>query len=469
MLDKARFPDHFLWGVATSSYQIEGSPFADGAGENIWHRFSHTPGLVEHGHSGDIACDHYQRAASDVALMHRLGIKAYRFSISWARVLPQGRGRVNEKGLGFYQRLVDELLEHDICPLITLFHWDLPSVLDDRGGWLNRDIAGWFGDYAQTLYRALDDRVKLWITINEPWVMADKGYLQGVHAPGHRNLFEAPIAAHNMLRAHARAVESYRAEGHNEIGIAVNLEPKHPASQNPEDLAAGRRADAYINRYYLDPILLGAYPSELSEIFGEAWPSWFDADLDDIHRPIDFIGINYYTRSVVHNDPDNPPVCVSSVPPPEKSRTEMGWEVYPPGLTNILLWVSDRYGKMPLYVTENGVAFDDPPVVDGRVNDIARAQYLHDHLLAARKAINAGVDLRGYFAWSLLDNFEWNHGYSKRFGLVHVDHNTQLRTPKASARLYSELISSHGTGLGVSDVDGAGIDMNFSQGISDTV
>jgi beta-glucosidase len=441
------FPRHFLWGAATSAYQIEGAPLAEGAGENIWHRFSHTHGLVERGDNGDTACDHYHRFKEDIRLMAALGLQAYRFSISWARVMPEGRGRLNQKGLGFYERLVDSLLEHDIVPMITLFHWELPSALDNQGGWLNREIAHWFGDYAQRLFCTLDDRVRHWITINEPWVVADKGYLRGVHAPGHRNLFEVPIVAHNMLRAHACAVQVYRAEGHHEIGIAVNLEPKHPASQRPADLAASQRADAYINRYYLDPIVLGSYPEELQEIFGEAWPAWPDEDLSVIQQPIDFIGVNYYTRNVVRSDPTQPPLNLSPVLPDEKLLTAMGWEVYPQGLTEILRWVSARYGNIPLYITENGVAFCDPPVIEGQVDDVRRLNYLHDHLVAARKAITSGIDLRGYFAWSLLDNFEWNHGYSKRFGLVHVDHSTQVRIPKASAHFYSKVIRTHGAAL----------------------
>ncbi len=444
MHDSKPFPPHFLWGAATSAYQIEGSPLADGAGQSIWHRFSHTPGLVHGGDTGDLACDHYRRRETDLALMAELGLGAYRFSIAWARVLPRGRGRVNPKGLGFYERLVDGLLARGITPMVTLYHWDLPSALDDRGGWLNPDSAGWFADYASVAFRALDDRVGLWVTLNEPWVITDGGYLTGAMAPGHRNLFETPLAAHNLLRAHGQAVAAYRALGHHQIGIAVNLEPKYPASQAPQDRQATERAEAYMNRQYLDPVLLGRYPEALPGIFGEAWPAPPDSDMEGIARPIDFVGINYYTRSVVRGDPGQVPTRAAPVPQPGAPHTDMGWEVYPQGLCDVLEWVSSRYARPAIYITENGAAFPDPPPEQGRIDDPLRVAYLREHLCAARRALSRGVDLRGYFVWSLLDNFEWAHGYSKRFGIVHVDPATQVRTPKASARFYTRVIRSHG-------------------------
>jgi beta-glucosidase len=444
-----RFPDGFLWGAATSAYQIEGSPTADGAGRSIWDRFAHTPGRTDNGETGDVACDHYRRYADDVALMRDLGLTAYRFSIAWKRVLPEGRGRVNAAGLGFYDRLVDALLAAGLQPSITLYHWDLPAALDDRGGWLNPDVAEWFADYARAVYRRLDDRVQMWSTLNEPWVVTDAGYLHGALAPGHRNLFEAPIATHNLLRAHASAVQAYRAEGKHRIGIVVNLEPKYPASDSEADLAATRRADAYMNRQYLDPVFLGRYPDELREIFGAAWPEHPASDLVHIRQPIDFLGINYYTRSVTKNDPAALPVCAARVLQPRHAYTETHWEVYPPGLTDTLTWVTDRYGRVPLYITENGAAFYDPPQpVDGRIDDPMRVSYYRTHLRAAYDALCRGVDLRGYFAWSLLDNYEWSLGYSKRFGIVHVDYETQQRTPKESARFYAEVIRTHGAVLG---------------------
>lgn len=439
-----RFPDGFLWGASTSAFQVEGSPLADGAGRSLWYRFTHTPGLVANGDTGDVASDHYRRWGEDVRLMRDLGLQAYRFGIAWHRVLPDGTGRVNQKGLDFYRRLVDALLANGIQPMITLFHWDLPAALDDRGAWLNPDIAGWFADYARVCYRALDDRVKLWTTLNEPWVVTDGGYLHGALAPGHRSLFEAPIASHHLLRAHASAVEAYRAEGKHRIGIVVNIEPKYPASDSPEDLAATARADAYMNRQYLDPIFFGRYPEEMKEIFGEAWPRHSDADLEQIRRPIDFLGINYYTRRVTCEDPEALPVRAGGVRQRQATHTETDWEVYPAGLADTLLGVRDRYGDIPLYVTENGAAFYDPPHTAGLVEDTLRTAYLRDHLRVVHDVIQKGVDLRGYFVWSLLDNFEWSLGYSKRFGIVHVDYATQRRTPKASARYYAEVIRTHG-------------------------
>jgi beta-glucosidase len=439
------FPQAFLWGSATSAYQVEGSPLADGAGPSIWQRFTRTPGLVRDDDTGDVACDQYRRYAEDAALMKRLGMNAYRFSIAWSRVLPEGRGTVNAKGLGYYDRLVDTLLAHGISPFVTLFHWDLPAALDDRGGWLNRDIAHWFADYASILFRKLDDRVQLWATLNEPWVVTDGGYLHGALAPGHRNRFEAPIATHQLLRAHAAAVLAYRAIGKHRIGIVVNIEPKYPASDSTDDRAATARAHGYMNRQYLDPVFLGRYPTVLEEIFGEAWPRWPDDEMAFIRQPIDFVGINYYTRSVTRFDASAWPLRALPVRQKRATYTETSWEVFPRGLTDTLVWVKERYGNPAVYVTENGAAFFDPPVVEGdRLADPLRVDYLHKHLRAVSAALATGVDVRGYFAWSLLDNFEWSLGYSKRFGIVHVDFETQKRTPKDSAHFYARVIESRG-------------------------
>jgi beta-glucosidase len=445
MTTTIEFPTDFLWGSATSAYQIEGSPLSDGAGPSIWHRFCHTPNLVRDGDTGDVACDHYRRYRDDVALMRGLGMNAYRFSIAWGRVLPEGRGAVNRAGLDFYDRLVDTLLQNGIEPMVTLYHWDLPAALDDRGGWLNPDIAKWFADYAAIVFRKLDDRVKLWATLNEPWVVTDGGYLHGVLAPGHRNRFEAPIATHQLLRAHGAAVTAYRAEGKHRIGIVVNLEPKYPASDDPADRAATARAEAYMNRQYLEPVVHGRYPGELKEIFGDAWPTWPAADFESIRQPIDFVGVNYYTRNVTRFDPDAWPLRAAPVKQERATYTDIGWEVFAQGLTDVLIWVKDRYGNPPIYVAENGAAFPDPPVATGdRVADPLRVDYLRRHVVAVHAARSAGVDVRGYFAWSLLDNFEWAHGYSKRFGLVHVNFNDQKRTPKDSAHLYAKIIASRG-------------------------
>ncbi len=444
-----RFPDDFLWGASTSAYQIEGSPLADGAGASIWQRFAHSPGLTTNGDTGDVACDHYNRWRDDVSLMKQLGLQAYRFSISWSRVLPDGTGAVNKRGLDFYERLVDALLAEGITPNATLFHWDLPVALDDRGGWLNRDVADWFGDYAAIVFERLGDRVPMWATLNEPWVVTDGGYLHGALAPGHKNMFEAPIASHNLLRAHGRGVQAFRAESRvGQVGLVVNLELKDAATDSAEDKAAANRGDAYMNRQYLDPVFRGEYPDEMHEIFGAAWPDFPAADFDLIREKIDFLGINYYTRGVVRDEPTAKPVRLAYVRQPEHAYTETSWEVHPPSLTRTLLWVTERYGKIPLYITENGAAFYDAPhAIDGRVDDPLRVWYFREHLKAAHDAIRQGANLRGYFAWSLLDNYEWSLGFSKRFGIVHVNYETQERTPKASAHYYSGVIRSNGASL----------------------
>jgi beta-glucosidase len=440
------FPDDFLFGAATSAYQIEGSPLADGAGPSNWHRFAHLPGRVAGGDTGDVACDHYNRYREDVALMRDLSLNAYRFSVSWSRVLPEGVGRVNEKGLDFYRRLVDALLEKGIEPFGTLFHWDLPAALENRGGFRNRDVAGWFADYADAVCRALPG-VAAWATLNEPWVVMHEGFVSGAHAPGHTSFPEAAAVAHNLLRAHGAAVAACRAGGARRVGLVVNLEPKDPATDSAADLAAAARADAYMNRHFLDPVFLGQYPEELPAVFGEAWPVHPAADFDGIRAPLDFLGVNYYSRSVVRDDPAAF-TGASRVRQDGAPHTEMDWEVYAPGLLRVLTWVKSRYGPVPLYVTENGAAFPDPPEAPpAGVADPLRTAYLREHLRATRDALVQGVDVRGYFAWSLLDNFEWSHGFSKRFGVVHVDHATQRRTPKESARFYADVIRTRGASL----------------------
>ena len=443
------FPADFLWGAATSAYQVEGSPLADGAGPSIWHRFAHTAGLTANGDTGDVACDHYRRYAEDVRLMRELGLNAYRFSVSWSRVYPEGTGAVNPRGVAFYDRLVDALLEAHIQPCVTLYHWDLPAALDDRGGWLNPDVAHWFADYAGTVVRALGDRVPLWSTLNEPWVVMDGGYHFGALAPGHRNLFEAPRVSHNLLRAHGQGVLAARAAGARQVGLVVNLEPKYPASEEPADLEAARRADAYMNRQYLDPVFRGEYPPELIEMFGGAWPRLRAADFDVIRTPIDFLGINYYTRGVMRDAPGAPPLRADRVPQRQHLTTETGWEVFPEALDAVLAWVHARYGGIPLYITENGAAFYDAPhAIDGAVEDPLRVAYYRWHLRAVRQAMARGIPVRGYFAWSLLDNFEWSLGYAKRFGIVHVNFDTQERTPKSSAHFYRDVIRTRGAALG---------------------
>jgi beta-glucosidase len=437
-----RFPESFVWGAATSAYQIEGSPLADGAGESIWHRFSHTPGKVRNDETGDVTCDHYQRYAEDVALMRELGLRSYRFSLAWGRLLPEGTGRANPAGVAFYDRLIDLLLENGIQPMVTLYHWDLPAALDDRGGWGHRDIVQWFADYARLCFERYADRVPLWATINEPWVVMDGGYLFGVNAPGRKDPAEAARVTHHLLLSHAAAVRVYRSIGKARIGLVVNLEPKEPASTSTLDLAATTRADAYMNRQYLDPVFLGRYPEEMREIFGADWPEHSAEDLAAIQEPMDFLGINYYTRKIVAHDDSGGPVRVRPVHVPDALYTETDWEVHAPSLTRVLEWVRERYGPLPLYVTENGAAFPDPPTAPAAgIDDPLRVHYLDEHLGAVATAISRGVDVRGYYAWSLLDNFEWASGTTKRFGLIHVDFATQKRTIKASGRWYQKFIA----------------------------
>jgi beta-glucosidase len=441
----AVFPSDFVWGAATSAYQIEGSPLANGAGPSIWHRFAHLPGKIEGGDHGDIACDHYRRFADDIALMRELGIGAYRFSISWSRVLPDGTGRINQRGLDFYRRLVDLLLEHHIQPSVTLYHWDLPQALEDRGGWAASDMPTWFADYARLMFRTLGDRVPQWVTINEPWVIFDNGYVTGTHAPGRTDWNEAAQVSLNMLRSHGAAVAAFRAESKAEIGWVVNLVPIDPATDLPADRDAAHRMDAYLNRHFLDPVIFGKYPDELRAMFGAAWPQIAAADATQITAPIDFIGINYYLRLYVADDAAAGPPQARIVAPANRPRTATGWEIHPAGLDRTLRWVRERYGNIPLYITENGAAFDDRANKNGDVDDAERVKYLRDHLHAAGEAIAAGVDLRGYFVWSLLDNFEWASGFSKRFGIVRVDYESQRRIPKSSARFYAKVIRTGGT------------------------
>ncbi|WP_405001365.1 GH1 family beta-glucosidase [Geochorda subterranea] len=440
-----QFPQGFLWGCATASYQIEGSPLSDGAGPSIWHRFSHTPGNVLGGDTGDVACDHYRRWRDDVVLMRELGIRAYRFSIAWPRVLPEGRGAVNENGLAFYGRLVDALLEADIIPFVTLYHWDLPGSLQDLGGWANRDVAGWFADYADVLFGRLGDRVHHWITLNEPWCVAHLGYILGQHAPGMRDLWAGLRAVHNLLLAHGRAVLAFRQRNMPEgrIGITLNFRPPHPGSQSEQDRAAARRAHAYHNRLFLDPIFTGRYPDPIVQWFKDSWPETLQSDQDVIRAPIDFLGVNYYTRNVVVHAPGTGLLHTRVIRQPGP-HTAMGWEIYPEGLFELLLWIHQAYGSPVLYITENGAAFEDRPDPSGTVRDTDRLDYLRQHFVQAHRAIQEGVRLQGYFVWSLMDNFEWAHGYSKRFGIVYVDFGSQKRTIKQSGHWYCGVIARNG-------------------------
>ncbi len=444
----ARFPAGFLWGAATSAYQIEGSPLAEGAGASIWHRFGHEPGRIAGGDTGDVACDHYRRWREDVALMADLGLTAYRFSIAWGRVLPDGDGTVNQRGLDFYSRLVDALLERGITPCATLWHWDTPDALHARGGWENPASERWFERYARACFAALDDRVALWATLNEPAVAVDHGYVRGTDAPGAHDVARAPRVIHGMMLAHAAAVRAYREAGRHAIGLVANVVPMDPATDSAADRAAAHRSDAWTNRMYLDAALLGHYPEGARELFGAAWPEFPADELARLPQPLDWLGVNYYTRRTVRADESVVPQRASTVRRSGAPATALGWEIAPEGLPHALRMVRERYGALPLYVTENGAAFDDAVSADGAVHDLERAAYLREHLRALRGAIADGLDVRGYFAWSLLDNFEWHSGYKYRFGLVRVDYETQKRTVKDSGTFYREVIRTAGAKLG---------------------
>jgi beta-glucosidase len=445
-----RFPKEFLWGAATSAYQIEGAVREDGRGETIWDRFCATPGKVFAGHTGETACDYYHRYREDVALMRELGLRSYRFSIAWARVFPSGSGRPNPAGLDFYNHLVDALAEAGIVPMATLYHWDLPQALQDQGGWEARDTANRFADYAAAMFEALGDRVKLWITHNEPYVTAYLGYKTGEHAPGILDEPRAVQVAHHLLLSHALAVQAFRG-GRNDgakIGITLNLHPAKAVSEEPEDQQAAALFDAYQNRWFLDPVFRGGYPLKLLEIFlrRHGTPRLQEEDLPTFaSAPVDFLGVNYYFRQLVKR-PERPGELFAAVRPdyPGARFTEMGWEVWPDGLYDMLISLHREYGEPVLYVTENGAAFPDDRLREGQIDDEDRVKYLHDHFQAAGRAMAEGVRLKGYQVWSLLDNFEWAHGYGKRFGLVHVDFATQKRTPKRSALWYRRVIEQGG-------------------------
>lgn len=447
------FPNGFLWGSATSSYQIEGATHADGRGESIWDRFAHTPGKVKDGSSGDVACDHYNRWKQDVALMKELGLQAYRFSIAWPRILPQGRGAVNQAGLDFYSRLVDELLAHDITPFATLYHWDLPQTLQDAGGWPARATAEAFVEYADVVSRALGDRVKNWITHNEPWCVSMLSHQIGEHAPGLSDWGLGLAAAHHLLLSHGWAVPVLRQNSPGaEVGITLNFTPAVPASPSAADYAAARQFDGYFNRWFVDPVYGRHYPADMVAGYTElghlpaSGPAFVQpGDMQAIAAHIDFLGVNYYSRHIARGDnsPDAKNLPQTVFPAPTSEWTEMGWEVYPEGLYELLARLHFEYQPRKLYITENGASYSDGPNGQGRVHDQRRVTYLRDHLAAAHRAISAGVPLAGYFVWSLMDNFEWGHGYTQRFGIVWVDYETQQRIPKDSALWYKQVAAAN--------------------------
>lgn len=430
--ERKDFGPQFTFGAATAAYQIEGGQ-GDGRGPSIWDSFASTPGNVIGGDTGLMACDHYNRWPEDLDLIRDAGFDAYRFSFAWPRLIPEGTGAINQAGLDFYDRLIDGMLERGIKPYATLYHWDLPSPLQDRGGWMNRDIASWFADYAVTVHRHFGDRLAATATINEPWCVAFLSHFLGIHAPGYRDLRAAARAMHHVLFAHGTAVAALRAEGGKNLGIVLNLESAQPASEKPEDAAAARTWDGIFNRWYLDGLFKSAYPADILAALGSHMPEGFERDMAVVAQPLDWLGINYYTRGLYEHAPDEQVFALRKVAA-RLETTEMGWEIYPQGLEDLLLRVARDYTKIPLIITENGMA-----EVEGN-DDPRRVAYYQSHLNAVRAAQAAGADVRGYFAWSLLDNFEWAEGYAKRFGLVHVDYKTQKRTPKSSYRAFQGLL-----------------------------
>ena len=455
--DQLRFPDGFLWGAATAAYQIEGAPDEDGKGLSIWDTFSHTPGKVFHGETGDVACDSYHRYPEDIAMLQRLGVGAYRFSLSWPRIQPDGRGAVNPKGIDYYNRLIDGLLEKGITPVITLYHWDLPQPLQDKGGWATRDITEIFADYAGRAGEAFGDRVHRWITVNEPWVVAHVGYRDGRHAPGIKDPKQAVAANHHLLLAHGRAVTALRATSPSpaQVGITLNLAVVRPVSPAAADLAA--ELDARHNGAYLGPLLRGAYPERLTSEFSPARVPGLvhNGDFDLITAPIDFLGVNFYAPSYVGIRSDGEPRRGEQLIGPDEVLvqpegmpvTAMNWLVDSSAIYELMTRVRDETNGLPLYITENGSAWYDYVTQDGTVEDYERLQYLRDHLTALHEAIEHGVNLRGYFAWSLLDNFEWAEGYAKRFGLVFVDFGTQKRIVKRSGEFYAAVTRANAVPL----------------------
>ncbi|MCX7708653.1 MAG: GH1 family beta-glucosidase [Clostridia bacterium] len=445
MSQKIEFPKNFLWGAATASYQIEGACIADGKGESIWDRFSHTPGKIANGDTGDIACNHYHLYKNDVKLMKEIGLKGYRFSIAWPRIFPDGKGNPNIKGMDFYKRLVDQLLENDIVPAVTLYHWDLPQKLQDLGGWLNRDTTDYYAEYAAYIFKELGDQIPIWITHNEPWVVSHLGHAQGIHAPGLKDFKKALQAAHHLLLSHGKAVQIFRQSNlKGDIGITFNMPYVYPASDSAADKEAAARKFEYSMNWFTDPVLKGHYPERLYE--------WYknknilpELDLDDlrtISQPVDFMGLNYYSSEIAKHDPSEWPNEAAWVSM-GRSVTDMGWQIVPEGLHDLLVKLNRDYNGIKIYITENGAAFNDIVTPEGRVKDDQRIDYLEKHFAEANKAIQAGVNLAGYFVWSLLDNFEWAEGYAKRFGMVYVDYETQKRTVKDSGYWFKKVAESN--------------------------
>lgn len=435
------FPRGFLWGAATASYQIEGAANEDGRGKSVWDTFSHTPGLVDKGDTGDVACDHYHRFREDIGLMTDIGLQAYRFSVAWPRLMPEGKGAVNQKGIDFYNQLIDALLEKGIQPAATLFHWDYPQALHDAGGWTNPDAGKIFGDYAELCFKSFGDRVKFWITHNEPWCYAYLGHEVAAHAPGERDQVKAFQVGHGLLLGHGEAVARYRALNQGgKIGITTNHQHHAPLDPNSElDQKASSQQNDWMNGWFLDPIYFGDYPEYLKQTY--PMPEFTEEEKKLVSQKTDFMGLNFYVVSKVRFN-ENSQNQAEQIDVPEVQHTDMGWMVAPDTLRETLVYSQNRWNPDEIYITENGCAFDYP-VVDGQVRDKDRVAFLQNYITSARKSIDEGAKLKGYFVWSLMDNFEWAFGYSKRFGIIHVDYQTQQRTLKDSAKMYREIIKAN--------------------------
>jgi beta-glucosidase len=456
-----RFPDGFLWGTATSAYQIEGAHDEGGRAPSIWDTFARTPGRVHNGDTGDVACDSYHRLEEDVALLRQMGARAYRFSIAWPRVMPSGRGAVNPEGIAYYQRLVKLLREAGIAPMVTLYHWDLPQALHDEGGWAVRGTAHAFAEFAATMFDALGDSVPYWFTINEPWCASILSHAIGEHAPGEQDMQRAITVAHHLLLAHGLAVGEFRRRRPGGlIGMAPNVDWREPYSRHPDDIAACERGLDWFNRWFLDPVYHGRYPAGMQARYAELGvkPPVEPGDMHTIAQAPDILGINYYSGSYAKAPaqplPLDPTASVArqmdalrnldTVDVPGFKQTDIGWAIFPQGFYGVLRWLRDEYGNPPLFITENGACDNTGVGADGQVHDALRVEYMHRHVLAVHRALREGCDIRGYMAWSLMDNFEWAFGYSKRFGLVHVDFDTLKRTPKDSFHWYRQLIADNG-------------------------
>ena len=440
-----KFPKGFIWGAVTSSYQIEGAWNEDGKGLSIWDTFVHQPGRIERGETADVAVDHYHRYPEDIALMQELGLKAYCFSISWPRVLPDGSGNANPAGLGFYDHLVDALLEKGITPYVMLYHWDLPQALQDKGGWTERSTVDAFAEYTHLMAKSLGDRIPFWVTHNEPMVSALAGHFLGEHAPGIQDPLQAFRAVHHLLLSHGVATQILRMElpSRAKIGIILNITPTYPAADSEEDRSAACRYDGIVNRLFLDPVFRAEFPPDMLELFSSMFQGVQSGDLQTIAAALDFVGLNYYTRAVIRHDLDEPLLHATQVYPHESEYSQM-WEIYPSGMYDMLTRIQEDYHPQEIYITENGVCVPDGVDFDGRVRDERRIRYLRSHLAQVQRAIQDGVLIQGYFHWTLTDNFEWAYGYRMRFGLVYVDFATQKRMVKDSGHWYEQVIRNNG-------------------------